>query len=521
MSIQLQKEIHEHAQTWTQSAVFAREKGDQVAVHSRSGERSFAQLEAHANRLADSLRRHGLRDGDPVALMCSNRPEFIEVLLATLRIGLRLTPLSTQLTAEEVGYILKNSGARTFFVEHGLAGLAASDLPVQQIVIGGGGSDGAGGDSFESWLARGNPAPVPVPEPGLLMLYTSGTTGRPKGVFRNTPEIVEPQFEGTFANYRDGDVALCCGPAYHAAPLLFDIRWPLASGVPIVLMAKWDALAALKLMALHRVTHAHLVPTMFQRLLALPNEVRQAHDLSCLRFVVHGAAPCPVEIKRAMIEWLGPVLTEYYAATEGGSGIQVDSQTWLTKPGTVGKIEPQLGHCILDDENQPVAAGAVGRIFFRAPDTGRFEYFGDAEKTAAAYRNDRFTLGDMGYLDSDGFLFLVGRTAECIIAGGVNIYPREVDDVLRRHPGVGDVCTVGAPDDEWGERVVAVVVPAAQRVPNDSFAAELIGFASLHLASFKRPRQIVFETSLPHTATGKLLRNSVRARFWADRSRAI
>ena len=353
------------------------------------------------------------------------------------------------------------------------------------------------------------------------MLYTSGTTGRPKGVFRRQAEVIEPQFAGSFADYRPGDVALCCGPAYHSAPLLFDIRWPLASGVPIVLVDKWDSLAVLSLICRHQVSHVHMVPTMFQRLLAVSPEARAAQDLSSLRFVVHGAAPCAVATKRAMIDWLGPVLTEYYAATEGGNGIHVDSAQWLLKPGTVGRIDPSLGHRIVDDEGHDVAPGVVGRIYFKALETGRFEYYGDPEKTAAVYADDRFTLGDMGYVDADGFLFLTGRAADCIIAGGINIYPLEIDETLMRHPAVHQACTVGAPDDEWGERVVAVVVPAPGHAPTPDLAAALLAHSAQHLARFKCPREVVFDTALPHTGSGKLQRNLVRQRFWQGRERSI
>jgi long-chain acyl-CoA synthetase len=316
-------------------------------------------------------------------------------------------------------------------------------------------------------------------------------------------------------------VALCSGPAYHSAPLLFDLRWPLASGVPIVLVDKWDSRQVLQLIERHRITHAHMVPTMFQRLLALEPAVRARHDLRSLRFLVHGAAPCAVATKRSMIEWLGPVLTEYYAATEGGHGIHVDSPQWLLKPGTVGRMDPALGHRILDDRGHDVPVGEVGRIYFQAPATGRFEYFGDPAKTAAAYEGERFTLGDLGYVDADGFLFLTGRAAECIISGGVNIYPREVDEVLMRHPAVQDVCTVGAPDDEWGEKVISVVVPAAGHAPSQALAEAIQAHATQHLPRFKCPREIVFDSALPHTGSGKLQRNQVRQRFWQGRARSI
>ena len=518
----LEAEISRAANTWTQSGVFAREYPNGNAIFSELGNRSFAQLEERANRVANQLRAIDLCAGDPVVLMCGNRPEFVEVLLAAMRTGLRLTPISTHLTSEEAQYIVRDCGARIVFVENGLSLNGQCGEAVQEICIG---KHAPGGNSsvifYEQWQEASSPILEASPVPGNLMLYTSGTTGRPKGVFRNEPEIVLPQFSGTFADYQPGDVALCCGPAYHAAPLLFDIRWPLASGVPIVLQQSWDSERVLAAIQSLRISHAHLVPTMFQRLLRMSTERRMAYDVSSLRLVIHGAAPISVSQKIAMIDWLGPILIEYYGATEGGDGIHVDSSEWLRKPGTVGKIDPAQGHSILDDQFQEVPQGAVGRVYFRAPATGRFAYFGDPQKTAEAYRGDRFTLGDMGYVDADGYLFLTGRSAECIISGGVNIYPSEIDEVLSRHPGVLDVCTVGAPDDEWGETVVSVVVVAQGQTPSPELARELITFAALNLAAFKCPRQIVFENALPYTATGKLLRNQVRRRFWTGREREI
>jgi long-chain acyl-CoA synthetase len=504
-------ELQELARVGLQSALFARECAHGVALLSRHGARSFAQLHTNANRLAHHLQGLGLAPGDALALMCGNRPEFVEVLLASMRTGLRLTPISTQLTSEEAAYIVRDCQARVFFVEAGLSGQAQGDVP--QIVI--------GAASYDSALRLGSPENPPDTSAGSLMLYTSGTTGRPKGVWRRTPEVIEPQYQGSFANYQPGDVQLCAGPAYHAAPLLFDLRWPLASGVPIVLIDKWDSQEVLQAMARHHVTHAHMVPTMLQRLLALPEPERKRHDLSSLRFVVHGAAPCPVPVKHALINWWGPVLTEYYAATEGGDNVHVNSADWLRRPGTVGRLSPEAGHQILDDAGHDVPQGTVGRIYFRAPAEGRFEYFNDPQKTAEAYRDDRFTLGDLGYVDAEGWLFLTGRGADTIISGGVNVYPREVDDVLAAHPAVHQVCTVGAPDLEWGERVVSVVVPAAGHEASPALAAALMLHAREHLAAFKRPREVCFDTTLPHSATGKLLRAQVRQRFWAGRDKAI
>ena len=512
-------ELTQRAQSWTQAATFARLTPHAPAVISAHGNRSHAQLHDNATRLAHALRTFGLHAGDALALVCGNRPEFIEVFLAAMRLGLRLTPVNTHLTAAERAHIVADCGARLLISEHDWTapkGVMQWLIESQNTATG-----AAPGAAYSDVLAQANAADFEAHASGNLMLYTSGTTGQAKGVFRREPEVMPPQFEGSFANYQPGDVALCAGPAYHAAPLLFDIRWPLSSGVPIVLMSKWDAAQALALIEQYRVTHLHLVPTMFQRLLALPAVQRAAHDLRSLRVVLHGAAPCTVACKRQMIDWLGPVLTEYYAATEGGDGIHVNSIDWLNKPGTVGRWNPDLGHCIVDDTGAEVAPGQVGRIFFKAPDGGRFEYFGDPQKTAAAYTNGRFTLGDMGYVDADGWLFLTGRAAECIISGGVNIYPFEIDEVLLRHAAVADVCTVGAPDDDWGERVVAVVVLVADAEASAALAAALVAHCHAQLAAFKCPREIVFDTHLPRTATDKLLRNAVRQRFWVGRERAI
>jgi long-chain acyl-CoA synthetase len=523
-----ESELKDRAQTWTQSAVFARENPNGIAIYSDVGLRSFAELESNANRIANALRSEGLKAGDAIALMCRNRPEFLEVLLACMRIGLRLTPVNTHLTAGEVSYIVENCEAKLFLVEAELLDemqkAAKLNLRVPIVATGDQGdvADSASVKRFSKWVRHASMEQPGALSCGTLMLYTSGTTGRPKGVFRDLPETVLPQYAGTFVEYDTRtDTALCCGPAYHSASLLFDLRWPLASGVPIVLMQKFDAVRALELIERHGVTHTHMVATMFQRLLALTPDQRQKYDLHSLRIVVHGAAPCPVPVKRSMIDWLGPILIEYYGATEGGDGINIKSEEWLKRPGAVGKLEPARGHMILNDAGQECAVGEIGKIYFKAPSVGRFVYFGDPAKTADAYAGDRFTLGDMGYIDAERYLFLTGRIAECIISGGVNIYPQEIDDVLMTHPAVEDVCTVGAPDDVWGEKVVAVVVLRAGNVVSDAMRTVLADFASSKLAGFKRPKQYVFETALPRSASGKLLRQQVRQRFWVDRNRSI
>ena len=324
---------------------------------------------------------------------------------------------------------------------------------------------------------------------GSRMLYTSGTTGRPKGVYRKEREPVPPQWEGTLSGYRPGeDAELCTGPAYHAAPLLINVIQSLASGVTLVMMDKWEPEETLRLIDHHKITHTHMVATMFHRLLQLPDEVKAEYDTSSLRFIMHGAAPCPVHVKKAIIEWFGPIVWEYYAATEGGGGFIVGPDEWLAKPGTVGRPGPGFDNKILDDDGNEVATGKVGMIYMLAPERGRFEYFKDDDKTASSYRGDYFTLGDMGYFDEDGYLFLTGRTAELIISGGVNIYPQEVDNELLKHDAVMDVCTIGIPNDEWGEEVKSVVQLNEGFEANAAMTEELMAWARERLANFKCPR---------------------------------
>ena len=309
---------------------------------------------------------------------------------------------------------------------------------------------------------------------------------------------------------------LVTGPAYHAAPLLIDIVQPLWSGVGIVMMDKWDATETLRLIDEYNITHTHMVATMFHRLLQLPDEIKAQYNISSMEFLVHGAAPCPVHVKHDMIEWFGPIIWEYYAATEGGGGFLIGSEEWLTKPGTVGCPGPEFDNKILDDDGNEVATGEVGTIYMRAPDTGRFEYYKDNEKTGKSYRGDYFTLGDMGYFDEDGYLFLTGRSAELIISGGVNIYPQEVDSELLKHPAVLDVCTIGVPNDEWGEEVRSVVQLQPGAVANDTLSDELITWARERLANFKCPRKIDYVDELPRSAAGKIQRRVVRAPYWED-----
>lgn len=510
------------ALTGMTTAVWAGVQPDKPAVINPDGSvRTFGELNANANRIARLLRNAGLEAGDSVAVICSNRHEFVEVLAAALRAGLRHTPINWHLAAEEIAYILKDCEAKAVFCEArigaGVEAVAeAPDLSVK-IAIGG---DIPGFDRYDAALAGLDGSDIPDPSLGNSMLYTSGTTGRPKGVFRPNPQIV-PQAMYRMRGYDETSVQLCAGPAYHAAPLAFDIRAAMGAGCPLVFLDKWDSENTLRTIQDRRVTHLHLVPIMFQRLLAVPEGAKARYDVSSVRYIVHGAAPCPPEVKHAMIAWFGPVLNEYYAGSEGGAGFMIDSHEWLRKPGSVGKRPAVLGSKVLDDTGAECAANVAGTIYHQLPPGGAFTYYKDEKKTDASRVGDYFTMGDMGYFDEDGYLFLTGRSAETIISGGVNIYPQEVDNVLIQHPAVADSATVGVPHDEWGEQVKAVILPRAGIAPTKELADEILAFARERLPSFKVPRSLDFATTLPRSEAGKIQRGKVRAPYWEGRARQI
>jgi long-chain acyl-CoA synthetase len=503
-------------------AHFALRRPQATAIASRFGDRTFAELNANANRLARLFRAAGLRAGDAVAVAARNRPAFVETYFAALRSGIRFTPVNFHLTAEESGYVIDNCEARVVVYDAGLpsAPAAMQHAPHCRVRLAVGGTI-PGFEDYEAALVAHAGDDLEDPVRGSQMLYTSGTTGRPKGVYRRQQPVVRSASQSAAAWNPATDVCLCTGPAYHAAPLAFNITTPLNAGVGVVLMDKWDAEETLRLVEAHGVTHTHMVATMFHRLLALPEAVRTDFDLSSLRYVLHGAAPTPMHVKQAMIEWLGPIVYEYYAATEGGGNFFITPQEWLAKPGSVGRSPTPENTRILDDDGQEVPRGGTGTIYFKAPEVGRFEYFKAEEKTAQTYRGDWFTLGDMGYFDEDGYLFLSGRNAETIISGGVNIYPQEIDAELLKHPAVADVCSVGVPNEEWGEEVKSVVLLAPGHERSTALAEELIAFARSRLPAFKTPRSIDFVTDLPRLPSGKIQRRLVRAPYWEGRARQI
>lgn len=488
----------------------------------RSGRRvSFRRLDEESRALAELLAANGLRSRDHLAILMDNTARYFPVAWAAQRSGLFFTPVNWHLTAAEARYIVEDCGARALVASGALADLAA------QVAAGNDGlalrliADGAapGFADYDAALGgvSGDPRAARAEAiEGSYMFYSSGTTGRPKGI---KPELaLAPYGTGNAldALLHDGfgfdtdTVYLCPGPLYHAAPL----GWSMSTqrnGGTVVVMERFDAEEALRLIETHRVTHLQCVPTMFVRMLKLPAAVRERYDLSSLRVVVHAAAPCPVPVKEQMIDWLGPIIHEYYAGSESNGFVRIDSVEWLRHKGSVGT--PALGTVhILDERGVDLPPGEVGTIYFEG--TRRFEYFNDPAKTAGAFNDKGWsTLGDLGSLDAEGYLYIADRRSDLIITGGVNVYPQEVEEAIVVHPAVYDVAVVGLPDDEMGQRIAAVVQPARGAVAGPELAAELLAHCRRRLAGFKCPRTLYFDDALPRLPSGKLLRREVRDRY--------
>jgi fatty-acyl-CoA synthase len=491
---------------------------------------TYAEIDERSARLANFLTAHGLRPGDHVALLSDNDPTVFEVYWATQRCGLYITPVNSHLAAPEVSYIVNDCGARALVVAASLSGLArdiADEIPAVRIKLAFGG-DVEGYDSYDAALA-GASAERPALQPrGSDMLYSSGTTGRPKGIKAPLPErqVDEPGdvlsllLQHLYAFDADS-VYLSPAPLYHAAPLRFSAGVHVLGGT-VVVMERFEPTAALDAIERYHVTHSQWVPTMFIRLLKLEDETRRRYDLFSLRAAIHAAAPCPVSVKQAMIEWWGPVIFEYYSSTEGVGMTFITSEESLQKPGSVGK--PILGQMhICNDAGEDVETGVVGTVYFEREGAG-FTYHNDETKTRAAQHPLHphwVTTGDIGYVDDDGYLYLTDRKAFMIISGGVNIYPQEIEDQLAMHPAVHDVAVIGIPDDEMGESVFAVVQAAPEVVTGAALAEELTGFLRERIAGFKVPRAFDFVDELPRTPTGKLVKGPLRERYrLAGRSRS-
>lgn len=491
-----------------------------------SGERlTYRQLDERSNQVAQLLRERGLKAGDRVAILMENNPHYFEICWGAQRAGAIFTACSSRLTDEEAAYIINDCGAQMLFTSLAKAGVAAGLLDKTPGLRARFMVDGVidGYEAYETAVEALPTEPIADQSAGGDMLYSSGTTGRPKGVFI-PPESPDIDAELPLTRicrdvYKMGadTVYLSPAPLYHAAPLRFAMT-TMRLGGTVVVMEDFDARRYLDLIEQHKVTHTQVVPTMFVRILKLPDEERR-QNLASLRCVIHAAAPCPVQVKEQIIEWWGPIVWEYYAGTEGNGLTLVGSADWLSHRGTVGRaVIGKLKICGPDGEELPV--GEAGTIYFAE---GRpFEYYNDPVKTAES-RNAKgwTTLGDVGYADAEGFLYLTDRKAHMIISGGVNIYPQEAENLLVTHPKVFDVAVIGVPNDDFGEEVKAVVQPHDLRAAGPALEAELIAFCRASLSPIKCPRSVDFVDELPRLPTGKLFKRLVRDKYWADRNNKL
>jgi long-chain acyl-CoA synthetase len=502
---------------------------DRLAVVDPDGrETNYGDLAALTNRYVHGLRARGLDTGDVVAVLLPNGLDLLALFLAALQGGYYFVPVNWHLVGPEVGHILEDSGAKVFVSTERFGAVAEEAADLAGIPAAGRFAVGAV-PGFEPLEALGEDMPSSPPEgrtSGAPMQYTSGTTGRPKGVRRALtgldPESVSARNAGFLSLFGirpfEDNVHICGSPLYHTAVLVW-ASGSVSIGHPVVLMDKWTPEEMLRLIESYRVTQSHMVPTQFNRLLNLPPEVREKYDLSSLRAMVHGAAPCPNETKQRMIDWWGPVLIDYYAATEGG-GTLITSEEWLKKPGSVGRPWPNSEVTVFDDDGNEQPVNTPGQVYMRMGGS-EFEYYKDKEKTAASRMKGYFTVGDIGYLDEDGYLFLCDRKSDMIISGGVNVYPAEIEGELLSHPKIADVAVFGIPHPDWGEEIKAVVLPADGVATDDALSAEILEFAASRLAKFKLPRSVDYVTEMPRDPNGKLYKRKLRDPYWEGQETAI
>ncbi len=488
---------------------------------------TYGELDARSNQVAHLLRSRGVRAGDAISIFMDNNARYYEVLWGAQRSGVRFTCISSKLTAGEVEYIVDDSGSKVLIASAAMGDVAqelAPRIPGVTLFMVGGASGSY--EDFEAARAAMPTTPVADESAGAAMLYSSGTTGRPKGVKRAAADMPQPidtpsplaLLSQALFGMDAETVYLSPAPLYHAAPL----GWSMgvhALGGTVVMMERFDAEQALADIEKYKVTSAQWVPTHFVRMLKLPAETRARYDMSSLKSVFHAAAPCPIPVKEQMIAWWGPIIGEYYAGTEGNGFCFITSQEWLLKKGSVGRgLTASVRIC--DEDGLELPARAEGTVYFEGG--GEFEYHNAPEKTAESRNKLGWTtLGDVGWLDEDGYLFLTDRKSFMIISGGVNIYPQEIENLLIAHPKVADVAVVGAPHEEMGEQVVAVVQPAEGVEPGDDLAAELSAFARANLSHVKAPRRIDFMAELPRHATGKLYKRLIRDAYWGKANTTI
>ena len=513
---------------------YAETQGDRPAIILGNGDRveTFGELELRSRQLAALLRARGLEHGGCVAALMDNAdPWFLDLYWACQRAGLFFTPVNWHLQEDEIQYIVDNSDADALFASGQFADVAARvgpQCPKLKLRVATSGEI-EGFDEIDAALGElGDDPALDDEREGSLMLYSSGTTGRPKGVRRGLPDLeagapamvgLAKIFLGMFG-IDETDRYLCPAPLYHAAPIMFTTNH-LRLGASVVVLPRFEPELCIKAIQDQQVTSSQWVPTHFRRLLQLPEDVRKQYDVSSLKVAVHAAAPCPIPVKQAMIEWWGNCILEYYAGTEGG-GTMIRADEWMTHKGSVGRHWSGGKVWILDDDGEEVTApNTEGAVYFEAPAQGRFEYHKDGEKTAKTYRGDLFTIGDIGYLDDEGYLYLTDRQSNMIISGGVNIYPQETENFLIVHEKVDDVAVIGVPNEEMGEEVKAVVIPAAGVAPGPELERELIDYCRAGIAHYKAPRSIDFVDELPRTETGKMAKRKLRDRYWEGKGGVI
>jgi long-chain acyl-CoA synthetase len=487
----------------------ARQRPDVIALRVDEDVYTYRELSDAARDLGYALHGLGVRRGDRVGILVPNSAEFFMATHACGRLGAIVVPVNIHFKADEAGWVITDSGATAVVVTRDLLPALEQVPDVPRLVV---------EDGWPAGTPEVDPPEVVGDAWPTTMAYTSGTTGRPKGVAMG-PDDMRRRASGVVANREvwgigAGTVHLMVGPAYHAGPSYW-AQMHLAIGATVVVMRRWDAETALALIERWRVTTTHMVPANFQRILALPDHVRARYDVSSLKLVVHAAAPCPVPLKRAFMDYVGSdKVWEYYGASEGG-GTVISPQEWLQKPGSVGKPFPGHRFLVLDDDGRELPPGEVGTLWV-APAGTSFEYHNDPEKTAAQYKGEFFTVGDAAYLDEDGYLFLADRKSDMVISGGVNIYPREIEECLLTHPEIVDCAVLGVPDDEWGEVLLAIVQPRDEGALVDD---EVVAWVRDHLADFKRPRLVEFVAELPRDPNGKVRKPRLREAYLAERNR--
>ncbi|WP_374023387.1 fatty-acid--CoA ligase FadD4 [Mycobacterium sp. HNNTM2301] len=494
-----------------------------IILHPSGTVITFDELEARANRLAHYFRRAGLVEGDAVAILMENNEHIHAVMWAARRSGLYYVPINTHLTAAEAAYIIDNSAAKGII---GSAALRKTCENLAEHLPGGlpglllfaveeGEADLGGWQRYPECVAGEPDTPIDEEREGDLLQYSSGTTGRPKGIKRELPHVPPSEAPGMMSTLvsfwmTPDSIYLSPAPLYHTAPSVWSMS-AQAGGVTTVVLEKFDAQGCLDAIQRHRVTHGQFVPAMFTRMLKLPAAVRDSYDLSSLQRVMHAAAPCPVEIKKQMMDWWGPIIDEYYASSEAHGSTLITAEEWLAHPGSVGKPMGGAVH-ILDENGNELPPGQAGEIYFEGGSS--FEYLNDPTKTAASRdKHGWATVGDIGYLDKEGYLYLTDRRHHMIISGGVNIYPQEAENLLVTHPKVLDAAVFGVPDDEMGQRVLAAVQTVNPGDATDEFGDELLGWLRDRLAHYKCPRSIAFEAQLPRTDTGKLYKNGLIEKY--------